>query len=265
MKLRKLQKASLMSAVYWLFKTWNFVKIFFFIFPSYTSFRGAPLVQQMCYLARKDDMEEKLKGKEKKKGKGRRGRFQNILLQWVGSTLLAQEFPPKRQRVQGHQSGNPYPLSHSHIWQAGLVVGGRISETSWASISEKKKVMHPKRPPAKAILWVKCRLPTPAPPGETPPSYTKHACGMTPCGMFSSRWRWENKGRLKAQGGQSRSPAEYRARGAQVPLRPESGLEEMLGSNASARPHGGVSQRRFPSTRSRSPLEELCDFFLSLF
>ena len=114
--------------------------------------------------------------------------------------------------------------------------------------------MHPKRPPAKAILWVKCRLPTPAPPGETPASYTKHACGMTPCGMFSSRWRWENKGRLKAQGGQSRSPAEYRARGAQVPLRPESGLEEMLGSNASARPHGGVSQRRFPSTRSRSPL-----------
>lgn len=43
----------------------------------------------------------------------------------------------------------------------------------------------------------------------------------------------------------------------------ESDLEEMLGGNASALPHGGVSQSRFLSARSGSPLEEFCDLFFS--
>ena len=85
---------------------------------------------------------------------------------------------------------------------------------------------------------------------------------MTPLRYVQLQVMVRKQRHLKARGGQSRSPAEYRARGAQVPLRPESGLEEMLGGNASARPHGGVSQRRFLSARSGSPLE-FCDLFFS--
>lgn len=41
----------------------------------------------------------------------------------------------------------------------------------------------------------------------------------------------------------------------------ESDLEEMLGGNASALPHGGVSQSRFRPARSGSPLEESATYF----
>ena len=118
MKLRKLQTASLVSLVYRLFKTWNLVKVFFFIFPNYTSFRCAPLVQGMGYLGRKDDREEKLKGKEKEKNKKRQrtpGKIPEHSPAVSGSTLPAHEFPPKGQRMQGLQLGNLYPSSHSHI------------------------------------------------------------------------------------------------------------------------------------------------------
>ena len=148
MKLRKLQTASLVSPVYGLFKTWNFVKIFFFIFPNYTSFRDAPLVQWMGYLGRKDDMEEKLKKKVKEPGADSRTFSCSEWVDFSCSRISCKR--PKAARAPIRNPLSPITLPHLRGKVGGW--GAHQKPAGLASISEKKKVRHPKRPPAKATL-----------------------------------------------------------------------------------------------------------------